>query len=798
MIARLESYLIKLRRLFSRREWARRLLSYPRPEPAIDRNGLIMIQIDGLAKTQFESAMENHRLPFLKSLIEMEDYRLHTMYSGLPSSTPAFQGELFYGIKCIVPAFKFKDHTSGRILSMLNLDAAATIESRLKQHYPGVCADGCVYADIYTGGAAEAHFCPASKGWGKIIKNTHPLSFVLVMLMHGWMAARILALTVIEGMLAVHDFFTGIIHGRDFIKELLFVPTRIGICILMRELTTIGAKIDIARGIKMIHLNYLGFDEQAHRRGPTSAFAHWTLKGIDRAIEQLWHAAATSTYCHYDLWIYSDHGQEETLSFQRLHGFPVDKVINDILADYLKTSPVSSGYPMQEGMQLQRITWLKSGPQDPSQDENNGSSIPAALAEVAAQGPIGHVYPRGEIPVHDYPLIARAMAHQGKIPLVLIRGAEQTAQAWTENGEYMLPDEREELFGEAHPFINEIADDLVTLVHHPSAGSFVISGWRQNGPCLSFPRENGAHAGPGYEETRAFALLPDDVPLPPGEKTYLRPIDLHHAIRNHLREASNSNGQFGYVSIPSTREKKVRIMTYNVHSCIGMDGKLAPLRIARTIARYQPDIIALQELDVRRDRTSLLDQADILARTLNMSCHFHPALKYEEEEYGDAILTPLPCRLIKNGSLPTPPLRPDLETRGAIWVEIEVQGEKLQLINTHLGLTLNERRLQITALLGNEWSGNEQCRSCFVLCGDFNTLPYSPLYRRLVDRLHDVQGKNLIDTPRNTWFGRFPIGRIDYIFTSADIKVLSSRVPRTKLTCMASDHLPLIADIELG
>ncbi|MFH1602659.1 MAG: endonuclease/exonuclease/phosphatase family protein [Pseudomonadota bacterium] len=67
-------------------------------------------------------------------------------------------------------------------------------------------------------------------------------------------------------------------------------------------------------------------------------------------------------------------------------------------------------------------------------------------------------------------------------------------------------------------------------------------------------------------------------------------------------------------------------MTYNVHSCIGMDGKLAPERIARVIARCAPDIVALQELDVGRARTAGADQAHLIAHYLEMDFHFHPAL----------------------------------------------------------------------------------------------------------------------------------------------------------------------------
>ena len=93
-------------------------------------------------------------------------------------------------------------------------------------------------------------------------------------------------------------------------------------------------------------------------------------------------------------------------------------------------------------------------------------------------------------------------------------------------------------------------------------------------------------------------------------------------------------------------------MTYNVHSCIGMDGKLSPERIARVITRYAPEIIALQELDVGTARSGCVDQARLIASYLEMAMQFHAPLHIEEERYGNAILSYFPMRLVKAGLLP--------------------------------------------------------------------------------------------------------------------------------------------------
>src|SRR4051812_33041938 len=137
-----------------------------------------------------------------------------------------------------------------------------------------------------------------------------------------------------------------------------------------------------------------------------------------------------------------------------------------------------------------------------------------------------------------------------------------------------------------------------------------------------------------------------------------------------------------------------RIVTYNVHRCVGNDRRLDVARVAAVLAALRPDIVALQELDVGRARTNYVDQAHEIAERLEMACHFHAALQVAEERYGDAILTCYPERVIKQGPLPGHPRIAALEPRGALWVEVEIEGRPVQIINTHLGLVPREQQVQ--------------------------------------------------------------------------------------------------------
>ncbi|KAK0351113.1 hypothetical protein LTR94_026286, partial [Friedmanniomyces endolithicus] len=96
-----------------------------------------------------------------------------------------------------------------------------------------------------------------------------------------------------------------------------------------------------------------------------------------------------------------------------------------------------------------------------------------------------------------------------------------------------------------------------------------------------------------------------------------------------------------------------RLLTYNVHRCVGTDKRLDVARIVAVIAEHEPDIVCLQELDVGRLRTGKVDQAQAIAKGLAMSSRFHPAMRVEAELYGDAILTPHPEKLVRADALPT-------------------------------------------------------------------------------------------------------------------------------------------------
>jgi endonuclease/exonuclease/phosphatase family metal-dependent hydrolase len=208
---------------------------------------------------------------------------------------------------------------------------------------------------------------------------------------------------------------------------------------------------------------------------------------------------------------------------------------------------------------------------------------------------------------------------------------------------------------------------------------------------------------------------------------------------------------------------------------------------------WNPDIVALQEVDVGRKRTGHQDQALAIASALGMQFHFHPALRVIEELYGDAILSRHPSHLVKAGGLPT---LAGKARRGALWACIDVHGHHLHVVNTHLGLGGLERRLQADTLMGPDWLGRPGSHPLLILTGDFNSVPQSGSYRRLVATLTDAR-KATKDIAGATYPSRLPVLTLDHMFVGTAVNVLGMRTINTPLTRLASDHLPLMMEFSL-
>lgn len=459
--------------------------------------GLILVQIDGLSRREFERALVGGRLPFLRRCARWGNYGIVSHFSGMPSTTPAVQGELFYGIPGCVPAFEFFERARGELVRMFFNEPASRIETRLRAMGTPLLQGGSSYSNIFSGGSAYSWCCAARSDLREWVRIDDPVRVALRGYLYVVYSLRLVALVAIELVLAIGDCLRGGATGFPWRLELLYIPTRVAIGIVLRELVTIGVRIDIARGAPIIHVNFLGYDEQAHRRGPGSSFAHWALKGIDRAISRIATSAAQSHRRNYDVWVYSDHGQEHTIPYAEVAGRPIAETVRQILGRPVSTPPAF----VSETIELLRSSRARRGRLLRAVRSGSNEII------VSAMGPLGHLYSATPFAPEELVTACRRLSAEGRIPLVLAR-IEGEIWGWVDGVDYRLNRDAARLLGAQHPFLDELTVDLERLCRHPDAGDIVISGWRPGGQSVSFVPEWGAHGGPGARETHGFALLP--------------------------------------------------------------------------------------------------------------------------------------------------------------------------------------------------------------------------------------------------------------------------------------------------
>ena len=236
----------------------------------------------------------------------------------------------------------------------------------------------------------------------------------------------------------------------------------------------------------------------------------------------------------------------------------------------------------------------------------------------------------------------------------------------------------------------------------------------------------------------------------------------------------------------------LRIVTWNVHACIGGDARVSTRRVAEALSALEADVIALQEIDVGRARTGGANQLAELASALDMDARFSRAMRRHDGDYGIGMLTRLEVIAEETRSLPRPGL-PFVEPRVALLLRLRHPRGLLCVVNTHLGLIPYERLRQVRALL--PWLTALRADGPTVLCGDLNASPRASECRLLDPVLPDAFGDGVEGC---TFPVKLPMSRLDHIRASPDLERVAVAIPRTPLTCLASDHFPVVADFRLS
>ena len=265
-----------------------------------------------------------------------------------------------------------------------------------------------------------------------------------------------------------------------------------------------------------------------------------------------------------------------------------------------------------------------------------------------------------------------------------------------------------------------------------------------------------------------------------------------HPAAGQRRGRDEANGQGGRVIRRRRRGARSEadgralvVATYNIHSCVGVDRRYAPDRTAAVLRELGADIIGLQEVDARRRRSGELDQRGYFADATGLAVVPGPHSRDHRGRFGNALLTRFPVRAVRHIDLSVAGYEP----RGAIDVELAVDGRTLRVVVTHLGLRAGERRQQVQRLL-EALAAAPGAEEAMLVMGDLNE------WRGRRGGI-PVLDKRLGRAPaRRTFPSWLPVLALDRIYAAGAASLRAVAVHRSALARVASDHLPLRAAVE--
>jgi endonuclease/exonuclease/phosphatase family metal-dependent hydrolase len=236
------------------------------------------------------------------------------------------------------------------------------------------------------------------------------------------------------------------------------------------------------------------------------------------------------------------------------------------------------------------------------------------------------------------------------------------------------------------------------------------------------------------------------------------------------------------------RSRTIRVATYNIHRSRGMDGRTRPDRTAAVLAGLDADVLALQEVVGAGPNGG--GHAEAIGAALGMGWVMAPARHLRGSLFGNVVLSRFPVRHHAQYDLSWRTCEPRCCQR----IDLDVDGVALHLYNVHLGTAFLERRFQAQRLAAIV--SDRRVAGPKVVLGDFNEWTRGLATTLLSERLQSVDLKQYMRR-RRTYPGLFPILHLDHIYYQNDVDVLHVHVPRTRRTLIASDHLPLVADLRL-
>ncbi|BCY11370.1 alkaline phosphatase family protein [Actinoplanes sp. L3-i22] len=457
--------------------------------PHTDEPGLLIIQIDGLSAPLARWAIEAGNLPTLGRWLADGSHAMAEWYARLPATTPASQAGILHGASDQVPAFRWYEKDTGRMIVTNRPRDAALVETRCSDGHGLLAAGGVSVSNVFSGDAPTSLFTMSTARRAR----SGPRRYVSTYLLDPFGLTRSLILTCGEILKELHQ------ARRQRLRRVRPRMRRVWSYVLLRGATNVLLRhLNLAvlaehtmRGAPVVYCDFVDYDEIAHHAGPARPEALAALEGIDAALAILEEVAAAAPR-PYRFVVLSDHGQSLGATFAQRYGTGFEELVAGL---------------------------VRTGNEPP-----RATADPAEIV-VAASGNLALIYfaqRKGRVTLEaieeSFPELIPGLAGHPGIGWVLVRSEREGPIVIGRDGRRWLDDDHVEGVDPLLDFGPHAAGDLRRHDRLANTGDLVVNSlWDPvTQEVAAFEELIGCHGGLGGGQSRPVLIHPRDW-APPGE-----------------------------------------------------------------------------------------------------------------------------------------------------------------------------------------------------------------------------------------------------------------------------------------
>ncbi|WP_106322649.1 phage holin family protein [Actinoplanes italicus] len=485
---------------------------FRRSVPPDTTPGVIMIQIDGLSAPLARWAVEAGNLPTLGRWLRSGTHLLTEWHARLPATTPASQAGLLHGASDRVPAFRWYEKTTGRLVVTNHPADAALVESRGSDGR-GLLADGGVsVGNVFSGDAPTSLLTMSTVP----DRRSGPARYLSAYLLDPFGLTRSLVLTVGEIVTELHQARRQRLRQVEprMRRDWRYVLLRGATNVLLRHLNLAVIAEQMMRGAPVVFCDFVDYDEIAHHAGPARPEALASLEGIDGVLATLEEVAA-STPRPYHFVVLSDHGQSQGATFLQRYGVTLDELVKRLTAAGEVTA-VDTGEQRGRAAALRaglgRDEGERPGPADPARPEivvaAGGNLALVYFARMAGRVTLEQIEERHPA------LLAGLTGHPG-VGWVMVRSAVDGPVVLGRSGRRRLADGHVDGLDPLIGFGPHAVADLVRHDRLENTGDLLINSFWDPvaGEVAAFEELIGCHGGLGGDQDRPVLIHPRTFPV---------------------------------------------------------------------------------------------------------------------------------------------------------------------------------------------------------------------------------------------------------------------------------------------